>query len=252
MHTYNTSQADIILKEYGRVVQNMVSHLKTIEDREKRNTNAKIVIDLMKQLHPQMKEPNVDYSQKLWDDLHCMSDFSLDVDSPYPKPDKISFNARPRRVEYSQKEMKYKHYGRNVERLIEEAKKLTDPEERETAVIYICKLMKALYGAWNKEVIEEEVIIGHLKRMSNNELAIDAEKAKSELQMGMRLRKQSGQAMMKEGAQETRSSGGRDNRNNNNPRNNNNNRNNNNRNNNNPRNNNNNNNRNNNNRNNPK
>jgi hypothetical protein len=175
----------------------------------------------------------------------------LDVDSPYPKPDKVSFNAKPRRVEYSQKEMKYKHYGRNVERLIEEAKKLTDPEERETAVIYICKLMKALYGAWNKEVIEEEVIIGHLKRMSNNELAIDAEKAKSELQMGMRLRKQSGQAMMKEGAQETRNSGGRDNRNSNNPRNNNNNnRNNNNRNNNNPRHNNNN--RNNNNRNNPK
>jgi len=240
MHTYNTSQNDIILKEYGRVVQNMVNHLKTIEDREKRNQNAKIVIDLMKQLHPQMKEVNVDYSQKLWDDLYCMSGFNLDVDSPYPFPEKSTFNAKPRRVEYAQKEMKYKHYGRNVERLIEEAKKLTDPEERENAVIYICKLMKALYGAWNKEVIEEEVIIGHLKRMSNNELVIDAEKAKSELQMGMRLRKQSGQAMMKDGGpREMGSNGGRDNRNNNH-RNNNNNRNNNNRNNNNPRNNNNN------------
>jgi hypothetical protein len=218
MHYYNTSESDIILKEYGRVVQNMVNHLKTIEDREKRNQNAKFVVDLMKQLHPQMKDPNVDYSQKLWDDLICMANFDIDIDSPFPKPERTTFNAKPRKVEYSQKEMKYKHYGRNVERLIEEAKKLTNPEERENAIIYLCRLMKALYGAWNKELIEEEVILGHLKRMSNNELEIDAEKVKSELQTGIRLRKQSGH--MKEASRDMGFGGGRDNRNRNRNRNN--------------------------------
>jgi hypothetical protein len=125
--------------------------------------------------------------------------------------------------------MKYKHYGRNVERLIEEAKKITEPEEREAAVIYVGKLMKALYGAWNKEIIEEEVILEHLRRMSGGELVIDIEKVKSEnlFQTGMKLRKQSGNSMIKDNT--TRENNGpRDNRNNNNNnrnRNNNNNRN---------------------------
>ncbi len=217
MHTYNTSEQDITLKEYGRTVQNMIAQLKGTEDRDKRNQNARAVIELMKQLHPQMKDPNVDYYQKLWDDLYCMAGFDLEIDSPYPLPEKSSFNAPPRRVEYPQKEMKFKHYGRNVERLIEEAKKITQPEERETAVIYIGKLMKALYGAWNKEIIEEEVILEHLRRMSGGELVIDIEKVKSEnlFQTGMKLRKQSGHSMIKDnGSREN--NGPRDNRNNNN------------------------------------
>lgn len=228
MHTYNTSENDIILKEYGRTVQNMVSQLKNIADRGKRTQNAKAIIELMKQLHPQMKDNNVDYTQKLWDDLFCMANFELDVESPYPVPDKSSFNAAPKRVDYAQKEMKFKHYGRNVERLIEEAKKITDAEERENAVIYIGKLMKALYGAWNKEIIEEEVILEHLKRMSNNELVIDIDKVKNEnlFQTGMKLRKQSGNSMIKDNGGREPNGGSRDNRNNNNNRNRNRNRNN--------------------------
>lgn len=216
MHTYNTSQQDIILKEYGRTVQNMITQLKTIEDRDKRTQNARAIIELMKQLHPQMKDNNVDYSQKLWDDLFCMAGFDLDLESPYPAPEKTSFNAPPKRVEYAQKEMKFKHYGRNVERLIDEAKKITEPEERENAVIYIGKLMKALYGAWNKEIIDEEVILEHLRRMSNNELVIDIDKVKSEnlFQTGMKLRKQSGHSMIKDNG--GREGGSRDNRTNNN------------------------------------
>ncbi|MBC7389863.1 MAG: DUF4290 domain-containing protein [Opitutaceae bacterium] len=237
MHTYNTSQSDIILKEYGRVVQNMVHDLKKIEDREKRNQNAKAIIELMKQLHSQMKDPNMDYSQKLWDDLCCMANFDLDVDSPYPKAEASTFNAKPRKVEYSQKEMRYKHYGRNVELLMDEAKKITDPEEKENAIIYIGKLMKALYGAWNKEVIEEEVILEHMRRMSGGELFIDINRVKNEnlFQTGMRLRKQSGNSMIKDNTAREGATGGSMNRgrsNNNNNRNNNN-RNNNNRNNNN-------------------
>ena len=218
MHTYNTSGNDIILKEYGRTVQDMVSQLKSIPDRGKRTQNAKAIIELMKQLHPMMKDTNVDYSQKLWDDLICMANFDLDVESPYPIPDKLSFNAPPKRVEYAQKEMKFKHYGRNVERLIDEAKKITDAEERENAVIYIGKLMKALYGAWNKEIIEEEVILEHLRRMSNNELVIDLEKVKNEnlFQTGMKLRKQSGNSMIKDNTGREPTGGTRDNRNNNN------------------------------------
>lgn len=227
MHTYNSSLPDIVLKEYGRVVQNMVEYLKTIEDRERRTQNAKSIIELMKQIHPQMKDTNVDYTQKLWDDLFCMANFDLDVDSPYPQPERSTFNAKPRKVDYNQKEMKYKHYGRNVELLIEEAKKLTDPEERENAVIYIGKLMKALYGAWNKEIIEEEVILEHLRRMSNGELVIDADRVKNEnlFQTGMKLRKQSGHSMIKDnGGREmgSNNNAGRDNRNRPRPNNNNN------------------------------
>lgn len=169
----------IILKEYGRNTQNIVNYILTIEDRSKRTQYAKTLIELMKQINPGMRDAQDSY-QKLWDHLYIMSNFKLDVDSPYPLPETSIFDKKPMRVGYNMHNLHFKHYGRNIELLIKKAIELTDTEEQEAAIIYIGKLMKRFYGSWNKENIDDAVIVEHLHRMSNNKLKVDVNRVKAE------------------------------------------------------------------------
>src|SRR4028119_1287750 len=127
--TYNTEQNEVILKEYGRNVQKIVEHIITIEDKEKRNKYAQILVELMRQIHPNMRDSQ-DYSNKLWDDLYILSGFNLEVDSPYPLPEKTLLGKKPKPVAYNTHHLKYKHYGKNIELLIEKAILLDSEEDR--------------------------------------------------------------------------------------------------------------------------
>ena len=176
---YNTSLEPIILKEYGRNVQKLVEHLKTIEDKEKRTRQAHALVELMKQVVPSVKE-TLETNQKLWDDLYIMAGFDIEIDGPYDKPEEEVINKRPQRMQYSSNHIRYKHYGRNIELLIQEAIKKEDPQEREEAIIYIGKLMKSFYGSWNKEVIDDEVILENIQTISKGALDIDLERVKED------------------------------------------------------------------------
>jgi len=176
---YNTSQTPLILREYGRNVQKLVGYLKTIEDKEKRSAYANTLIELMRQVTPSNKETQ-ETTQKLWDDLFIMANFNLDIDSPYPQPDSEVLTKKPERVAYNTNRIKYKHYGRNIELLIDEAIAKEDPEEREDAIIYIGKLMKSFYGSWNKEVIDDSVILENIKTISGGKLDIELDKVREE------------------------------------------------------------------------
>jgi hypothetical protein len=174
---YNTGRDHLKLREYGRNVQRMVAHIKTIDDKEKRNSYAATLVELMKQINPNLKDSQ-EYEQKIWDDLYIISDFELDAEGPYPKPDAGILERKPDRVKYSSNNIKYRHYGRSIEILIDRAVKLEDPAEKEGAVIAIGKLMKSFYGTWNKENIEDEQVLKNIHKMSNNQLDIDIEKVK--------------------------------------------------------------------------
>jgi hypothetical protein len=175
---YYTDYQNIILKEYGRNVQKIAEYLLTIEDRDKRSRYAHTLIELMRQLNPNMQNSQ-DYNQKLWDHLYIMSDFRLDVESEYPMPQKEMLGKKPKHIGYNTNEVRFKHYGHNVELLIERATQLEDEEDREAAMIYIGKLMKSFYAAWNKENIEDEVIWHQMKQMSGGKLVLDLEKVKA-------------------------------------------------------------------------
>lgn len=175
---YNTCRPTLILKEYGRNIQKLIDYLMTIEDRQKRSEDAHIMIELMKQINPAIKE-NQETSQKMWDDLFIMSDFKLDVDSPYPKPDRETLFKKPDPVEYKSSEIRFKHYGRNIELLIQKAILLEDPEEKEAAVIYIGRLMKSFHTIWNKENIDDNTILKNLIKLSNGQLSIELEKVQA-------------------------------------------------------------------------
>ncbi|MDX1627060.1 MAG: DUF4290 domain-containing protein [Fulvivirga sp.] len=176
---YNTSQPPLILKEYGRNIQKLVKYLKTIEDKDKRTKYAYTLIDLMRQVSPSSKETQ-ETTQKLWDDLFIMADFDLDVDNPYPQPEPEVLTKKPERIQYLSNEIKYKHYGRNIELLVKEAIKKEDPQEREEAIIYIGKLMKSFYTSWNKEVIDDSVILENIKAISGGKLDINLDKVKED------------------------------------------------------------------------
>lgn len=179
MNDYNTTRPALILKEYGRNMQMLIEHIRTIEDKEKRSESAHVLIELMKLINPSARE-TLETSQKLWDDLYIMSDFNLDVDGPYPKPEREILNKKPDRLGYKTSEIRFKHYGRNIKLLIEKAIELEDPEEKDAAVIHIGRLMKSFQNAWNRDNVDDDTIVKNIKLMSKGGLSIELDRVKSE------------------------------------------------------------------------
>lgn len=170
--TYNSTRPDLKIPEYGRNIQQMVEHCTSIEDREERNRCARAIIKIMGNLFPQLRDVE-DYNHKLWDQMHVMSDFKLDVDSPYPIPTKESFEEKPGRMNYPRHDIKYGHYGRTIERVIDAASKLEDPEERKKAAVSVGNMMKRTYVVWAQTSVKDEVIAGDLKKLSNGILVLE-------------------------------------------------------------------------------
>lgn len=179
MHEYNSSLDYITLREYGRNVQNIVQFIKQQPDKEVRTRLAYTLVELMKQVSPTVKD-YPEYEQKLWDDIFIMADFDLDVDSPFPLPEPTLQVKPPGKVDYPKNNIRYKHYGRSVELLVKNAMEIEDPEERENAIIYLGKLMKTFFSTWNKDSIDDGVILKNIKELSGGKLDIDIEKVKAE------------------------------------------------------------------------
>jgi hypothetical protein len=177
---YNTSRPDIILKEYGRNVQKLVEYIRSIPDKEKRTELAFTLIELMKQLTPSVKEATPENPQRMWDDLYVIADFTLDLNSPFPIPDRETLFKKPAHIGYPQSNIRFKHYGKNIERLIKEAVKLENEQERNDAVIYLGKLMKTFYGNWNKETLDDSVIVNDIRTMSQGKLSLDLDKVRED------------------------------------------------------------------------
>ena len=171
---YNTTREKLVLREYGRNFHKLIEHVKKIKEKEKRTDLSKLIVKLMNMAHPELKNQN-EIEQKLWDDLHIMSNFELDVNSPYPIPEVDKLKGIER-LEYPKNVIRFRHYGKKIELLIEEACKIKDSKEKESAIIHIGKIMKSFFGMWNKETIDNKVIIDNIKELSNDKLDIDIKK----------------------------------------------------------------------------
>ena len=169
---YNTERKPLIIPEYGRHMQEMVDYCMAIEDREKRNEFAGIIIEVMGELNPHLRDVD-DFQHKLWDQLFIMSGFSLDVDSPFPVPEKAEVYSRPQRVPYPQEEYKYKYYGKNIRRMIDVAISW-EGEKQEGLIMVIANHMKKCYLLWNKDTVEDSAIFDHLYEMSGGKIDLRA------------------------------------------------------------------------------
>ena len=157
------------MKEYGSNVQKLVDHIVKIDDRAKRTLYAHILIELMRQIHPNMRD-NQDYTNKLWDDLYIISAFELDVDSPYPPPSAESLGKKPLTVGYNQHNLIYRHYGRNIDLLLDKAVNTENEEDRLAFVSYIFRLMRSFFNTWNKDNPEDHVLLGQLEQLAKGKL----------------------------------------------------------------------------------
>jgi hypothetical protein len=169
---YNTTRNELILAEYGRNVQNMVKYIIELDDLETRNKYAQTVIDLMGFLNPHLRDV-ADFKHKLWDHLHIISGYKIEVDSPYPKPTPEAALVKPQHIGYPQQKITYKHYGKTVEVMIERAKAVEEPERRAAMVQGIANFMKMAYVTWNKDSVADETILKNLRELSGGQLELD-------------------------------------------------------------------------------
>lgn len=166
---YNTEREHLIIPEYGRHIQKMVNYATAIESKEERNKVAKSIIAVMGNLQPHLRDVP-DFQHKLWDQLFIMSDFKLDVDSPYEKPLKEVLDARPEPLEYPQNHPKYRFYGNNIKTMIDVANTWEEGELKEALVYTIANHMKKCFLNWNKDTVEDSVIFDHLYELSGGKL----------------------------------------------------------------------------------
>lgn len=169
---YNTTRSHLILSEYGRNVQNMVKYICELPTIEERNKYAQAVIDLMGFLQPHLRDV-ADFKHKLWDHLHIISGYQIDVDSPYPKPLIENAYIKPEPLAYPQQRITYKHYGKTVENLIEKAMREENAEIKKAMVQSIANFMKMAYVTWNKDNVSDDTIIKDLKYLSGGLLSLD-------------------------------------------------------------------------------
>lgn len=166
---YNTEREHLIIPEYGRHLQKMVNQLKAIEDRDERNKVAKSIIAVMGNLQPHFRDVP-DFQHKLWDQLFIVAKFELDVDSPYETPSKEKLEERPKPLEYPQNHPKYRFYGNNIKRMIDEAVKWEKGDKREGLEFTIANHMKKCFLNWNRDSVDDEVIFKHLYELSDGKI----------------------------------------------------------------------------------
>ncbi len=166
---YNTSLPHLIIPEYGRNIQKMIDFAIEVKDREERNKVAQSIIDVMGQLNPHLRDIT-DFKHKLWDHLFIISKFKLDVDSPYPMPTAATFTTKPERIKIPGQRIKYKHYGKITEELIKKAAEYPEGEEKDYLAELIGNLMKRNYLSWNRDTVNDAVIIDQMEELSNAEL----------------------------------------------------------------------------------
>ena len=177
MIEYNTKRNKLVIKEYGRNVQKMIEDAMKIEDRTKRNETAHAIVRVMDQLN-QVKDPttinkqeSIDYWHKLWDHLFIMSNYSLDIDSPFPKPVAETQDKEVVKPDYNKHHITFRTYGRNMENIIKLV--ASYPENvRNILVIPLANHLKMMYLTYNRDSVNDVLIARQIEELSEGKLKL--------------------------------------------------------------------------------
>ena len=168
---YNTQREHLIIPEYGRNIQKMVAHAIAIKDKEERNRCARSIVDVMGELNPHLRDV-ADFKHKLWDHLFIISEFKLDVESPYTIPTAESVNIKPEIIGYPNKDYKYRHYGKTISKMTKKAIDYKEGPEKEALIATIANHLKKSYLTWNRDSVEDSKIIDDLSELSGGKLKL--------------------------------------------------------------------------------
>ena len=190
---YNSERSLMIIPEYGRHIQKLVDHCVSLETIEERDKMAKAIVDVMGNLQPHLRDVP-DFKHKLWDQLYIMSDFKLDVESPYPKPSKEELQEKPEALAYPKSASRYRYYGNNIQTMIDIALSWEEGDKKEALVFTIANHMKKCYLNWNKDTVDDAVIFKHLYDLSDGKIDLrETEEALSESKNLLRKPRTQGQ-----------------------------------------------------------
>ena len=170
---YNTKRKQLIIPEYGRHIHKMIELVKAENNTEERNKKAKAIIGVMGNLNPHLRDVP-DFQHKLWDQFFIMANFDIDVESPFEKPQKEVLDMKPEKLPYPQNFPKYRFYGNNIKRMIDVAIELEEGELKDVLVFTIANHMKKNFLSWNKDTVEDVVILAHLEELSGGKLKVAA------------------------------------------------------------------------------
>lgn len=169
---YNTQRGKLLLPEYGRNVQEMISHAMEIADRDERNKATRAIIEVMGALNPHLRDVD-DFRHKLWTHLFIMSDFKLDVDSPYEIPKPEILHSKPDRMDYPKGRIRYGHYGKYTQAILADAKEVTNEDEKAFLKTTMANFMKKQYLSYNNDAVENHVIATQLRELSQGALILE-------------------------------------------------------------------------------
>ena len=169
--SYNSMRDDLVISEYGRSIHQMVDHCLSIADRDERSKCAAAIVSVMGSVVKQEGEKE-EAAQKLWNQLHVMARYQLDVDSPFPKPEPAEKDSSPEDMDYPNAQSRVGHYGKTTLDLIEAAKAMEDGEEKQVLVVKLANLMKRHFLTWNRNTVEDSVIAAELEAKSGGALVL--------------------------------------------------------------------------------
>ena len=164
---YNTEEKKLVMPEYGRNIQNMVDYCITIQDREERKRCADTIINIMGNMFPHLRDVN-DFKHILWDHLAIMADFKLDIDYPYEIVKKEDLYSRPPRIPYNNSRIRYRHYGKTLEKMIQKATEFEPGMEKDLLIKLLATQMKKSFLTWNKESVDDRKIFKDLDELSGS------------------------------------------------------------------------------------
>ncbi|TLX76938.1 DUF4290 domain-containing protein [Labilibacter sediminis] len=168
---YNSNRKKLLLPEYGRHIQKMVNHCVTIEDIQERTKCAHAIIGNMGNMFPHLRDVN-DFKHKLWDHLAIMSDFKLGIETPFDLPEKDTLYKRPKKMPYNNERIRYRHYGRTIEKMIDKACEMEEGEHKQHLILLIANNMKKSLLMWNKDFPGDARVFADIRKMSKDRLVI--------------------------------------------------------------------------------
>lgn len=168
---YNTQRTKLRINDYGRNIYKLIQFTKTVEDREKRTRMAEAIVDIMSQNSPDSKDAE-DYKRKFWVHLMILADWELDVDMPYEITPEETVEFKPLAMTYHHEKMQYRHYGMNMEKMIQKVAEYPEGEEREELIALILHAMKRDYLLWNRDTVEDDLISMQLEKISGDRLQV--------------------------------------------------------------------------------
>lgn len=160
------------MPEYGRGIQQMVEHCKTIADREERMRCAKTIIQAMANMAEQTTDRE-DFQKKLWNHLAALSQYELDIDYPVEIERMDDEEARPEQIPYPQRRIRQRNYGTIVEQFTKHLATMDEGQQRDELTLLVANHMKRDLSNWSVDSMSDEKVADDMALYTDGKIQLN-------------------------------------------------------------------------------